>query len=404
MTKYADLGEAEVRFRSDNKDRFDQVLAATKTVVDNTLAKAKTPGNIKLKDYRVTSDILSLALRAYVQKGDAAKGKEILDVLQRIADENDRIKSSNVVAVLLNDIAGQIRTLKEKKDASLKTTKENYTAFLDVIAKELEAKGADNNAIVLMAHAYGSLEYPKKSADFFAKYKAPAALAKKVPKGGKLTEEEEAEINRYWGIQIEFIRALRATKEKESLKQAEDAAKKIIGNKDAKYIIQAMMERNFLVEDQERYREAYGGWAGLLKMPALVSNLAKPEVQKIYFPAYYHATRTLFLVAVRDKDIKDRPKLITGAANNIIKLENSKSKEGWSIAGPMFMELFKDPDYEKLYKEYQRLKGGKTSSLWDRPGVDDPESPRRLQVALSNRERHGLLPCGRGSLYWRKLA
>src|SRR5262249_41524411 len=70
MAKYADLGEAEVRFRSDNKDRFDQVLAATKPVVDDILAKAKTPGNIKLKDYRVTSDILSLALRANVQKGD----------------------------------------------------------------------------------------------------------------------------------------------------------------------------------------------------------------------------------------------------------------------------------------------------------------------------------------------
>ena len=72
MLKYADLGVAEVRFRGDNKDRFDPVLAATKNVVDDTLAKAKaTPAaeNIKMKDYRVTSDILSLALRQRAEGG-----------------------------------------------------------------------------------------------------------------------------------------------------------------------------------------------------------------------------------------------------------------------------------------------------------------------------------------------
>ena len=63
-------------------NRFDEVIAATKTVVDGVLDKAKAvkAGEpIRLKDYRVTGDILGLALRANVQKGDVVKGKAILE-------------------------------------------------------------------------------------------------------------------------------------------------------------------------------------------------------------------------------------------------------------------------------------------------------------------------------------
>lgn len=379
MLKYADLGMAEVRFRGKDDNRFDQVLAAIKTEVDDTLAKAQaTPAgqNIKMKDYDVTSKILSMALRASVQKGDVAKGKAILDVLQRVADENDVRKSGNVVADLLNDIAGQIRRLKEANDPTLQKTKGNYIAFLDVIAKELETKGFDNSSVVLMAHAYNSLELPTKAAPLFAKYKAPANLDKKAekPKAKETDKEMEArqqweeEVSRYWGVQIEHIRALRACKDKDSLKQAEDIAKKILGTPTAKYQLQAMMEKAHLIEDQGRFREAYGEWTKFLKLPSISGpNLAKPEVQKIYFPAYFYSVRTLYKTALFDKDIKDRPKLIAGCAAQIIKLENSKSKEGWQIAGPMFMEFFKDPDADKLKKEYDKLKAlqEKGSSLRD---------------------------------------
>ncbi len=378
MLKWADLGLAEVRFRGDNKDRFDQVLAATQNVVNDTLAKAQaTPAgqNIKMKDYRVTSDILSLALRAYVQKGDAAKGKAILDVLQRVADEDGNAKSGNVVAVLLNDIAGQIKGMKDRNDAGFADTKGHYTAFLDVISAELEKKGFDNNSVVLMAHAYSSLGYPCKAAPLFTKFKAPASIGKKIEKKAKETDKEmearqqlEEEVGRYWGVQIEYIRALRACKDKDSLKTAEDTTKKILTTPTAKYQLQAMMEKAYLVEDQGRFREAYGEWTKIMKMPSLTNNLAKKEVQQIYFPAYFYSVRTLYKTALYDKDIKDRPKLITGCANLILKLE--KSKEGWPIVEPMFQEFFKDPDSDKLKKEYEKLKAlqGKGSSLWNPSG------------------------------------
>jgi hypothetical protein len=400
MLKYADLGVAEVRFRGDTADRFDKVLAATQTVVADMLAKAQaTPAgqNIKLKDYKVTADILSLALRANVQKGDAAKGKAILDVLQRVADQDGTAKSGNVVAVLLNDIAGQIKGMKDRNDPALVTTKGNYTTFLDVISAELEKKGFDNNAVVLMAHAYSSLGYPAKAAPLFAKFKAPANLGKKLEKPKKETEKEmearqqaEEEIGRYWGVQIEYIRALRACKDKDSLKTAEDTTKKILADPTAKFQLQAMMEKANILEDQQRYREAYGEWTKILKMPSLANNLAKKEVQNIYFPAYFYSVRTLYKTAVFDKDIKDRQKLIEGCAKLILKLENSKSREGWQITEPLFKEYFKDADADKLKKEYDRLKAleGKGSSLWN-PRRDEGDE----RVVLQNEPR----PLGSGN-------
>jgi hypothetical protein len=319
-----------------------------------------------MKDYRVTSDILSLALRANVQKGDVAKGKAILDVLQRVADENDVRKSGNVVAVLLNDISGQIKRMKETNDPALKTTKGNYVAFLDVIAAELETKGYDNNSVVLMAHAYGSLELPVKSAVLFSKFKAPAVVDKKIDKKNKLTEDEEAELSRYWGVRVEYVRALRACKDAESLKKATAALDDLLKHPNARFKMHAEMEKNHILEDQQKYRQSLQGWNGFLK--GLQPQLAKPEVQKVYFPAYVDATRVMYKIGTLDKEtppLKDPGKFITGAARNIVNLEFSKSREGWNMVGPSFDKMLKDPEYDKLKKEYDKLKAqqGKTSSL-----------------------------------------
>src|SRR5262249_26106969 len=139
MLKYADLGVAEVKFRSEAKDRFDQVIKATQNVVNEALAKAKlvpATESIRLKDYSVTGDILSLALRAHVQKGEVAKGKAILDVLKRLSGPEGTGATGNIVALLISDIAGQMKRMKDEKDPALSVTRSNYTAFLDEIAKE----------------------------------------------------------------------------------------------------------------------------------------------------------------------------------------------------------------------------------------------------------------------------
>ncbi|MBI2808828.1 MAG: hypothetical protein HYX68_27920 [Planctomycetes bacterium] len=387
MLKYADLGLAEVKFRSASKDRFDQVLDATRTVVTESLKKAAAtpPGKtINLRDYRVTSDILSLALRANVQKGDIVKGKAILDVLQRLADEKGVPRSGNVVGVLLNDIAGQIKRMKDGNDSTLKTTKSNYVAFLDLISKEYETKGFDNNAAMLLARAYNSLDLPSNAARLFAKVKAPEILDKVIPKKDpKATPEAEQErlkmeqeLGRYWAAQIEYIRALRDAKDPASLKKAELAADAMIKHKNGRFKLQATVEKNHLIEEnvlvkgQPRYREAYVGWAAFLKIPSVSGqNLANKDVQKLYFPGYFHASRTLFKVAKEDPKIMNRPKLITSSAMMAIKLEFAQTKDGWEIARPLYEKLFKEKGYEDFKKEYDRLKKERKgmSFHWPRP-------------------------------------
>src|SRR5262249_17362076 len=161
-------------------------------------------------------------------------------------------------------------------------------------------KGVDPKATIMLAHAFLSLEYPGKAATHFAKLKPPPGYDKELPKlkGNENEKELEARkekedaIARYWGVQIQYSRAVRATKEKDSLKTAEAAAKAIVDNKNARYQMFARIERNLIIEDQERYREAYLEWQNFLK--PLSGDLSKPEVQKIYFPSYVSYVRTLF--------------------------------------------------------------------------------------------------------------
>ena len=89
--KYADLGIAEAKFRG---QKFDEVLKATENVVKTVIEQGKKAQGepIRIKDYRITGDIIGLALRANVQNGNADQGKKILDVLQRLSglDEQQR--------------------------------------------------------------------------------------------------------------------------------------------------------------------------------------------------------------------------------------------------------------------------------------------------------------------------
>ena len=372
MAKYADLGIAESMFRGNSGDRFAEVVKATNDVVGEMLTAAKnTPADqpIKRKDYKVTASILGLALRANVQKGDTDKGLAILKVLQRLkGEEPDAASAGNVVADLLSDIAGQIRALKETKDAkALQETKGKYSAFLDVIAKEFETgKGADNNSSMMLAHAYMSLDFPAKAAASFAKVTPPADLDKKnvklkneTPAQAEARQKWEEDLSRYWSGQIEYIRALRACKDKDAIKTAASVADTLLKHPNGKFQLQTMMEKNLILEDQQQYRVAYAEWQKFLKIPSISGpNLVKKDVQMVFFPGYWHSVRCGFKLAILDPGIKEaqRPTIITNVTKMLINLENAKGGEGWGIVEPMMNEYFLDPEAAPLKKEYERQK------------------------------------------------
>jgi hypothetical protein len=387
MLKFADLGIAEVKFRSDSKDRFEEVLKATDAVVKDTLKRAQSvkSGPVRMKDYRVTGDILGLALRAHVQQGSADKGKEILDVLKRITSE-DGTTSGNVVGAVLNDIAGQIRRMKTDNDPALKQTNSHYSAFLDEIAKEYDAKGYDPAAAMMMARAFASLEYHDKAVKVFSKVPPPANLDKKIdrqpnetPQQQEARQKWEEETNRHWGMQIEYIRALRAVKDTDSLKTADSLINAMLKHPFANYKVQALMEKNLLFEDREKYREAYLAWQSFLKMKSLTDNLGNKDVQNVFFTGYFYSVRSFNKIAVHDKAIKDPPKMVLGAANMLIKLEYARTKDGWNIVEPLVTEYLKEKEAEGLKKEYDRLKAAQENALRSKTSID-PTRPREQAI------------------------
>ena len=150
----------------------------------------------------------------------------------------------------------------------------------------------------------------------------------------------------------------RRCKDKESTEKAEKLANDLIKHPLANYKIQAMMEKNFILEDTQRYRVAYVQWKKFREMPALAANSGDKGVQEISFPAYFYLVRNYYKIGILDpvtKD-KDRQKFIDGAANMILKLEYANTKDGWEIAGPMFYDFFKEKDSEKLKKSYDAQK------------------------------------------------
>ena len=76
LTKYARLGLAGLDYRKGNYDRVLTTTADVVAVVEQQKGVGIAP--IRLKDYQVTGDILGLALRANVQKGNVAKAKKIV--------------------------------------------------------------------------------------------------------------------------------------------------------------------------------------------------------------------------------------------------------------------------------------------------------------------------------------
>src|SRR5207249_6831616 len=83
MKKYANMGLAEVEFR---KGKYDDVIKATLPTVE-AVKKLDSGKELKLKDYEVTGDVLGLALRANVQKGNLTQGKALLGMLKRLRPE-----------------------------------------------------------------------------------------------------------------------------------------------------------------------------------------------------------------------------------------------------------------------------------------------------------------------------
>ncbi|MCI0737915.1 MAG: hypothetical protein L0Y72_02645, partial [Gemmataceae bacterium] len=266
MTTYARLGLSDVLYRG---GQYDKVLADTKDTVAR-FEKLKGDGKapIRLKDYVVTGEVLGLALRANVQKGNIAKAEEILSFLDRLSgeEENALAGTTSVLKTLIDDLRIQVRDLKQAKDdAKLKTTVANFSAFLDKLAGQAEKKGLQVSDIMFLANCYYSLDQFCRAASLFEKIQPPKALAK-----DKLADTDEQEVQTYWYIQVQYARALRLCSQEKEEKERKDLLKKanfllesLKRHKHARLQLYADKEQIHILEDSGLYGLAINGWNAL---------------------------------------------------------------------------------------------------------------------------------------------
>jgi hypothetical protein len=360
MVKYVRLGVAGLDYRKGN---YDKVLMTTDDVV---AAVAKRGGDgrapIRFKDYQVTGDILGLALRANVQKGNLTKARQILGYLERLGgdDGGGVAETSNVLHSLIGDLQAQVTELKKANDpVKLRATVKNFSAFIDELAKkDTKDKGLELKDITFLAKCYASLEEHAKAANLYAQIPAPRALDKDKPK-----EDEEKEIATYWLMQIHYAQELRlSAHSKEDLGKAKRVLDKLKGHKNARLQIYGEVEQIHILEDSGKfglplYGLAMKGWGAIMSNSALRAKMPDdPNLKELYFNAYYgnawclykHSQTAAALTKGKDKDY------LKMAANNIVRLEKSVNQEGWQIVGHRFRELLTNE--KKLRDEYEKLK------------------------------------------------
>jgi hypothetical protein len=360
LKKYGLFGAAELEYRA---GQYDRVLAKELAggVLDQVRALGKSGGKIELADTQMTGDILGLALRAQVQKGDIKSAQETLDLMQRLsgADPTASLRS------LLGELQAQIKELRAKGDkARLTQTVETFSKFIDALGEQHGKKATlTRNDILFLANAYNSLEQYAKAAKLYAQVEPPkgkppvldpdkADNEKAKEEFEKAKQKYEQDRQAYWLMQVLYGAALRKSKQ---LDEADKVFKRILKTPDATGKLLAHKEEIHLLEDREQWARAIKEWTTFRGNPQIKANVGKDnEVTKLYFETYYHITYCLYKYSqsAKVKGTKNEEKYVKAAADQILRLENVKGQEGWRVAGPLFRELLAaEPVLDKAYKD-----------------------------------------------------
>jgi hypothetical protein len=364
MDKLNRYGRAEIEYRAGN---YDKVLDAKLTgdVVAQVEKLGQAQGPIRMKDFQVTGDILGLALRANVQKGETAKAKSILKLLERLAGEDGALGSSTtaVLRTLVVELNIQVKELKrQNKVDDLHKVVEKFSAFLEDYANNPGAKGLGPNEVLFLGECYESLHQHEKAAGFYAKYPPPKVLDKKIdPKKDAFTPDEERELGAYWGIQLRIAQQYRAAKK---LDEAEKTLKDLKAHHNSRGGLVADMELNQILEDRAFWGAAINKWSEFMKNPALQRNLATDNrLKEMYFKAYVHHAHAWYKYSQLDKTKaagKEKQFLRT-AADYLLRLEYSANQEGWNIVRPRVEEMLAaeaplKAQYDAMKLEYEKKK------------------------------------------------
>jgi tetratricopeptide (TPR) repeat protein len=338
--------------------QYDNVLAprATGEIVDQVKKLAKGNEPIRVKDHRLTGEILALALRANVQKGKVNEAKEILGLLRRLTGEGEEGgTAAAVLQTLVQELRSQVRELREKKDLpKLEATVKNFSAFLDELGKEPSYKG-QKEQLLFLANCYASLDKHAEAAKLYSQIPEP----KIDPKKAKLTAEEERELQNYWLMQVFYGKALRQARQ---FPEATKVLQRALTDPASRAKFLAEKEDIHLLEDQELYGKAVTRWGQYLTSPQMKRALAdlknkdaqeQRRVKELYYECFYHYTYCQYMYGKKNPTPAKRDEWIGRAADRIVRLQ--EVPDAWELVGARFRALLAAE--EPLRQAYEKLKG-----------------------------------------------
>lgn len=186
LTKYAKLGLADVEYRLTDYDKvlsFDLIGPLVQEVKDAAKKKGKQ-GKINREDHVVLGQIVGLALRTYVRKGDLDNAKAMFDILDRLAPADDgglgadAVDNTRMMFQLIADVKQDVEALQKGRDpAKLQGAIDNYSKFIDGIADSILKKSSKPQDYMFLANAYATLKQPHKASELYAKAPTPKQIS-----------------------------------------------------------------------------------------------------------------------------------------------------------------------------------------------------------------------------------
>jgi len=295
-------------------------------------------------DYKVTGDILGLALRAYVQLGDTANAKSVLDLMKRLTNEDgsDIVDSTAAApARSLYSMQQQIEAL--KKQGQEKKAKEIAATSPPSWTKSQEppspAVGRTISSWQVLRH--GGTARQKRPIST-ARYRPPRLLMQSRRSRGGRTR-----VQTYWYARVSYARQLRLMQgcKGESRKGVQDP-QEIMTNPKARQHMRADFERNLVLEDLDppRYGTAITSWGKFLANQAILGRHRKEKrirASRNVLRRLTHYVGCCFKYSqLEDTAKKGQDEVyLNRAADWIVRMELD-NPDGWQIVAPAWCECW----------------------------------------------------------------
>ncbi len=280
--------------------------------------------------------MLNFAMRSAMLTNKQDRARACLAAIEKLtSDDPNGIK---VIGLVLSLSKKQLEEVKQKGDKGQHDQLiKGYSALLDDLQKTYKLTPP---FILRLAQCYSQMD---RHAEAITRLKA-------FPEPKK--DDAEAE-KLYHSSQLNLIREYRLNKE---IKKARPVLEKVLGTPEkpgwgAKQL-DALLEMVYLLNEEEKYAEAYGRANKLVK--ALGSKVDDNTLKERYLECYYQQVYAIYKFAQNAKDEVKKERNTQEAAKQIVGLETRFPGFGDDATAQRFKELLeKEP---ALNKAYQKIK------------------------------------------------